>query len=88
MDNALKAISSTPDELRVANYIVLFGGRDLEGIATPRRNRDGSIGEYFAPDTALDSPATKAGRLPVDWEHRNAPEGEDPGREHDDGQGT
>jgi len=80
MDNALKAISSTPDELRVANYIVLFGGRDLEGIATPRRNRDGSIGEYFAPDTALDSPATKAGRLPVDWEHRNAPEGEDPGR--------
>jgi len=54
--NALKAISRTDDTLTVANYIVLFGGRDLEG-------------EYFTPTTVLDSPYTKAGRLPVDWEH-------------------
>ncbi|MDO6575424.1 hypothetical protein, partial [Staphylococcus pasteuri_A] len=27
--NALKAVSSNADELRVGNYIVLFGGRDL-----------------------------------------------------------
>jgi HK97 family phage major capsid protein len=79
MDNALKAISSTDDELRVANHIVLFGGRDLEGIATPRKNQDGSVGEYFTADTELESRHTKAGRLPVDWEHGAAPEGDDVG---------
>jgi len=66
MDNALKAISRTDDELRVGNYIVLFGGRDLEG-------------EYFTPETQIESRFTKAGRLPLDWEHRQAPEGRDPG---------
>ncbi|MBD3354311.1 MAG: phage major capsid protein [Candidatus Lokiarchaeota archaeon] len=79
MDNALKAIARTDDELRVGNYIVLFGGRDLEGIASPRKNKDGTVGEYFTPQTQLESRFTKAGRLPVDWEHNAAPEGEDVG---------
>ena len=34
--NALKAISRTDDELRVANYIVLFGGKDIEGYGYGR----------------------------------------------------
>jgi len=86
--NALKAISRTDDELRVANYIVLFGGRDLEGFkmgaTTPSRvNPDGSAGEYFAPETDLESAYTKTGRLLVDWEHgfdtaSDAPTEDDP----------
>jgi len=79
MTNALKTISRTDDELRVGNYIVLFNGRDLEGIASPRKNDDGSAGEFFTPETELESRFTKTGRLPVDWEHRLAPEGEDLG---------
>ena len=70
MDNALKAISKTDDELRVGNYIVLFGGRDLEGLGSDSKNADGSIGEYFTPQTVLESSYTKAGALYVDWEHR------------------
>ena len=77
--NALKAISQTDTELRVGNYLVLYGGRDLEGTLSAKKNADGSIGEYFAPTTQLDSPYTAAGRLPVGWEHGRAPEGEDPG---------
>ena len=61
--NALKTISSTDDELRVGNYIVLFGGRDLEGIASDAKNADGSLGEYFTKDTQLESSYTKAGVL-------------------------
>jgi hypothetical protein len=68
--NALKAISFTDDELRVGNYIVLFGVRDLEGHGSRRVNRDGTKGEYFAPETVLDSFYTKSGAVPVDWEHR------------------
>jgi HK97 family phage major capsid protein len=68
-DNALKAISRTDDELRVGNYIVLFGGRDLEGVANDNKNLDGSAGEFFTPNTVLDSSYTKAGALYVDWEH-------------------
>ncbi len=79
MENALKALSQTETELRVGNHIVVFGGRDLEGLATPRKNADGSAGEYFTPDTDLSSRYTKTGRLPLDWEHGRAPEGEDPG---------
>ena len=79
MDNALKTVSRSDTELRVGNYIVLFGGRDLEGIASDRKNADGSIGEYYTPETNLESRFTRIGRLPVDWEHRFAPEGEDPG---------
>ena len=76
MENALKAISSTDDELRVGNYIVLFGGRDLEGVASDNKNADGSLGEFFTADTQLESRYTKAGRLPVDWEHNAKPDGE------------
>lgn len=54
--NELKAISRTDDELRVANYIVLFGGRDLTG-------------EYFTPQTRIESSYTKSGILHVDFEH-------------------
>jgi hypothetical protein len=67
--NALKAISRTDDTLTVANYLVLFGGRDLEGVGSPRVNPDGSRGEYFMPDTELESDYTKAGVVFVDWEH-------------------
>jgi HK97 family phage major capsid protein len=54
--NALKAVSKTDDELRVANHIVLFGGADLAG-------------EYFTDKTKLESSYTKSGRLHVDFEH-------------------
>ena len=74
LTNTLKAISETPDEMRVANYLVLFGGRDLEGIGTPNLNEDGSHGEYFTSKTVLDSSATKAGVVPVDWEHGKDPD--------------
>ena len=78
MDNALKTVRQTDDELVVGNYIVLFGGRDLEGIASPTVNGDGSKGEYFAPDVDLESGYTKAGALYVDWEHREGEIGETP----------
>jgi hypothetical protein len=70
MDNALKAISQTDDTLTVGNYIVLFGGRDLEGYGSPRVNPDGTKGERFTADTVFESPYTKSGFLYVDWEHR------------------
>lgn len=54
--NELKSVSKTDDELRVANYIILFGGRDLTG-------------EFFTPTTAIDSHYTKSGMLHVDFEH-------------------
>lgn len=56
MTNTLKAISSTDDELRVGNYIALFGGKDLEG-------------EHFTSETDFESSYTKTGVLYVDWEH-------------------
>jgi len=67
--NALKAISRTDDELRVGNYIVLFGTRDLEGHGSHRVNPDGTKGEYFTPETDFESSYTKAGAVFVDWEH-------------------
>jgi HK97 family phage major capsid protein len=66
--NALKAISQTDDELRVGNYITLFGGRDLTGIVH-KKNKDGSSGEYFSKNTDLESDYTKTGILHVDFEH-------------------
>ncbi len=75
--NALKALKRTDDEIVVGNYIVLFGGRDLEGIASSNTNPDGSAGEYFTPETALDSPYTKAGALYVDWEHQQGELGDE-----------
>ena len=67
--NELKAIEKTNDELRVKNYIVLFDGRDLEGLGSHRKNKDGSVGEYFDPDVDVESSYTKAGTLHIDWEH-------------------
>lgn len=71
-DNALKAISETPDELRVGNYLVLWGDenhRDLEGLGSKRVNDDGSRGEFFTPQTVFDSTYTKSSSVLVDWEH-------------------
>lgn len=73
MDNALKAISENDDELVVGNHIVLFGGRDLTGVAIGK-NADGSLGEYFTPKTDLESEYTKTGRLYVDFEHGRDPD--------------
>ena len=56
MSNNLKAISKTDEELRVGNYIALFGGKDIEG-------------EHFTPQTDFESSYTKTGILYVDWEH-------------------
>lgn len=67
--NALKTVSKTDSELRVANYIVLFGGRDLEGTVNDNKNVDGTSGEFFTKATKLDSPYTATGHLLVDWEH-------------------
>jgi len=83
--NAFKTIARTDDELRVANYIVLFGGRDLEGIASRQVNKDGSRGERFTSTTDLKSAYTETGRLLVDWEHgQDEADGDDvpaPGRD-------
>lgn len=75
-DNAIKALGITSDELRIGNYMVLFGGRDLEGIASRRRNPDGSAGEYFTSKTIFESSYTQADVVAVDWEHGFAPNGE------------
>jgi hypothetical protein len=54
--NTLKAISQTDTELRVGNYMVLFGGKDLSG-------------EFFTKKTNFDSNYTDLGVLYVDFEH-------------------
>lgn len=54
--NHLKAISKTDTELRVGNYMVLFGGKDLAG-------------EFFTPATVFKSGYTDLGLLYVDFEH-------------------
>lgn len=77
-NNSLKAVSKTEDELIVANYMVMFGGRDLEGIATPRVNPDGTKGEYFTKATEFKSDYTETGQLLIDWEHRTRPDGVGP----------
>lgn len=73
MSNALKALSKTEDELRVGNYIILFGGRDLEFVESGP-NPDKSLGTRFAPDVEVDSPFTQAGKLPIGWEHGRDPD--------------
>ena len=75
--NALKAISRTDDELRVGNRIIVFGGRDLEGVGSPRVNPDGTTGEHFTPTTDLSSIYTKAGILYQDWEHAQGEAGDE-----------
>lgn len=54
--NNLKAISQSDNELRVANYIILFGGEDLSG-------------EFFTKNTEIKSAYTDLGLLYVDFEH-------------------
>jgi HK97 family phage major capsid protein len=68
MDNALKTISKNDTELRVANYLVLYGGRDLTGLVHGK-NADGSSGEYFSKSVDLESEYTETGVLHVDFEH-------------------
>jgi len=55
-NNYLKTISKTDTELRVGNYMCLFGGKDL-------------VGETFTSKTEFESRYTKTGQLYVDWEH-------------------
>lgn len=55
-NNNLKAVSASGDELRIENYIVLFGGKDLTG-------------EFFTKSTSLNSNYTQTGLLYVDFEH-------------------
>jgi hypothetical protein len=54
--NPLKTIATSENELRVGNYLVLFGGRDLAG-------------EYFTKNTHFDSNYTDLGILYEDFEH-------------------
>ncbi|MNV36778.1 hypothetical protein D3C71_1282690 [compost metagenome] len=61
-NNPLKALSKSPNELIVGNYMVLFGGRDL-------------VGEYFTKNTVFDSGYTDLGTLYVDFEHGLDPDG-------------
>ena len=56
MENNIKMVSENADEFRVANYIILFGGRD-------------ATGEYFTPQTKIESSYIKSGVLHVDFEH-------------------
>ncbi|WP_298929224.1 hypothetical protein [uncultured Ramlibacter sp.] len=56
MDNHLKTLSKTENDLVVGNYIVLFGGKDLAG-------------EFFTKSTRLESGYTDSGLLYVDFEH-------------------
>lgn len=56
MANELKAIASTDTELRVGNYMILFGGEDLAG-------------EFFTKSTRFDSGYTELGVLYEDFEH-------------------
>ena len=75
--NALKAISQTDDELRVGNYITLWGDeqhRDLEGFGSRNINADGTKGQYFTPNTQFESSYTKSGAIYVDWEHSLDPD--------------
>lgn len=54
--NNLKAVSKTDTELRVGNYMVLFGGKDLAG-------------EFFTKSTEFSSSYTDIGLMYVDFEH-------------------
>lgn len=80
-NNALKTVDKTAEELTVANYMILFGGRDLEGVASPRINADGTKGEFFTKGTMVDSDYTATGQLLIDWEHRSTPDVDGPDEE-------
>ena len=53
---AFKTISKTQDELRVGNYMALFGGSDIEG-------------EHFTKTTDFESVFTRQGKFDINWEH-------------------
>lgn len=79
----MKAVEITEDEIVVQNHIVLWGdpdNRDLEGVFSNRKNADGSIGEYFTPDTILDSDFTAKNAVYIDWEHGQDSDAETPDR--------
>lgn len=59
--NNLKTLGLTPDEWRVGNYLVLFGGQDLTG-------------EHFTTKTQFESEYTKTDTLIEDWEHGLQPD--------------
>jgi len=71
MKNNLKALRETEDTLVVGNYIVLFGGEDLQG-------------EHFTKSTVLESDYTRTGQLLVDWEHGRGPTQDGDGPDRDD----
>lgn len=81
-DNRIKTIAAADGELRVGNYIALFGGRDLQHLMTGP-NADGSLGEFFTAETDFESDYTQTGVLHVDWEHGDgkAIDGLGPGRD-------
>lgn len=62
IQNNLKTLSKSPNELIVGNYMVLFGGKDLAG-------------EFFTKSTNFDSNYTDIGTLYVDFEHGLDPDG-------------
>lgn len=80
-NNSLKTVSKTENELVVANYLVLFNARDLEGIMSRQVNEDGTKGEYFTKATVLESDYTNTGQLLIDWEHRKQPDSVGPDEE-------
>lgn len=62
MENTLKTLSKSENDLIVGNYMVLFGGKDLAG-------------EFFTKSTRFDSGYTDIGMLYVDFEHGKDPDG-------------
>lgn len=72
-----KGVEVLDDIILVRDYLVKWGDKtkkDIEGIATPRTNPDGSIGEYFTPQTDFSSEQVAKGYLPIDWFHRKDPD--------------
>lgn len=72
-DNYLKsAQDSTENHWVLGNHILLFGDenqKDLEGVLTHRKNKDGTKGEFFTKSVKWKSGYTDAGFLYVDFEH-------------------
>ena len=66
LSNALKAISIEGNEMRVGNYIALFGTHDLSGILGISPHK---AGEFFTAQTDFESDYTKTGTLHVDFDH-------------------
>jgi hypothetical protein len=68
-----KSVQILDDFIIMRDYLVRWGSefkKDVEGLFTNRTNPDGSIGEYFTPDTDFSSEQVSKGFLPIDWFHR------------------